>query len=540
MAKLLAACRDSASAGAEAGAGTSCRGRFIGWRGGASIESAALRRIVYNSRHNTVDGALADRREPMSAPSTGPATGPSSNQLDKKSEAWSALFSEPMSELVKRYTASVFFDQRLWRADIAGSLAHAEMLCAQGIISTDDAASIERGMAQITQDIEAGRFEWKLDLEDVHLNIEARLTQLVGDAGKRLHTGRSRNDQVATDVRLWLRDEIDTILPLLGAMQSALVDVADKNVETILPGFTHMQVAQPVSFGHHMLAYVEMFARDAERLVDLRRRVNRLPLGAAALAGTSYPLDRERVARTLGFDGVCQNSLDAVSDRDFALEFSAFASITMVHISRLAEELVLWMSQNFGFIDLADRYCTGSSIMPQKRNPDVAELASGKSGRVVGHLMGLITLMKSQPLTYNKDNQEDKEPLFDTVDTVRDTLRIMAEMVAGIIVKPEAMERAALKGYATATDLADYLVKKGVPFRDAHETVAHAVKTAIGQGVDLSELSLDTLQGFHPGIDASVHEVLTLRGSLNARNVLGGTAPAQVRLQIARHRARLG
>ena len=476
----------------------------------------------------------------MSAPSTGPATGPSSNQLDKKSEAWSALFSEPMSELVKRYTASVFFDQRLWRADIAGSLAHAEMLCAQGIISAEDAASIERGMAQITQDIEAGRFEWKLDLEDVHLTLEARLTQLVGDAGKRLHTGRSRNDQVATDVRLWLRGEIDTILPLLGAMQGALVDVADKNVETILPGFTHMQVAQPVSFGHHMLAYVEMFARDAERLVDLRRRVNRLPLGAAALAGTSYPLDRERVARTLGFDGVCQNSLDAVSDRDFALEFSAFASITMVHISRLAEELVLWMSQNFSFIDLADRYCTGSSIMPQKRNPDVAELARGKSGRVVGHLMGLITLMKGQPLTYNKDNQEDKEPLFDTVDTVRDTLRIMAEMVAGIIVKPEAMERAALKGYATATDLADYLVKKGVPFRDAHETVAHAVKTAIGQGVDLSELSLATLQGFHPGIDESVHEVLTLRGSLNARNVLGGTAPAQVRLQIARHRERLG
>ncbi|HOX66950.1 MAG TPA: argininosuccinate lyase, partial [Burkholderiaceae bacterium] len=334
----------------------------------------------------------------------------SSNQLDKKSEAWSALFSEPMSDLVKRYTASVFFDQRLWRADIAGSLAHAEMLCHQGIISIEDRASIERGMTQITEDIEAGRFEWKLDLEDVHLNIEARLTQLVGDAGKRLHTGRSRNDQVATDVRLWLRGEIDAMLPLLGAMQSALVDVAEKNVETILPGFTHMQVAQPVSFAHHLLAYVEMFSRDADRLADVRKRVNLLPLGAAALAGTSYPLDRERVARTLGFDGVCQNSLDAVSDRDFALEFSAFAAIAMVHISRLAEELVLWMSQNFGFIDLADRYCTGSSIMPQKRNPDVAELARGKSGRVVGHLMGLITLMKGQPLTYNKDNQEDKEP----------------------------------------------------------------------------------------------------------------------------------
>ncbi len=461
------------------------------------------------------------------------------NPLDNKSEAWSALFSEPMSELVKRYTASVSFDQRLWRADITGSLAHAEMLCHQGIISAEDRASIERGMAQITADIEAGRFEWKLDLEDVHLNIEARLTQLVGDAGKRLHTGRSRNDQVATDVRLWLRGEIDTLLPLLKAMQTALVDVAEKNIDTILPGLTHMQVAQPVSFAHHLLAYVEMFARDADRLADVRKRVNQLPLGAAALAGTSYPLDRERVARTLGFDGVCQNSLDAVSDRDFALEFTAFASITMVHISRLAEELVLWMSQNFGFIDLADRYCTGSSIMPQKRNPDVAELARGKSGRVVGHLMGLITLMKGQPLAYNKDNQEDKEPLFDTVDTVRDTLRIMAEMVAGIIVKPEAMELAALKGYATATDLADYLVKKGLPFRDAHEAVAHAVKHAIGQGVDLSALPLSTLQGFHASITDDVFEVLTLRGSLNARNVLGGTAPAQVRAQIARHRTRL-
>jgi argininosuccinate lyase len=464
----------------------------------------------------------------------------SSNQLDKKSQAWSALFSEPMSELVKRYTASVFFDKRLWKADIAGSLAHAEMLQAQGIIGESDLADIRRGMALITADIESGAFEWKLDLEDVHLNIEARLTQLVGDAGKRLHTGRSRNDQVATDVRLWLRDEIDTLLPLLADMQKALVDVAERNVDTILPGFTHMQVAQPVSFAHHLLAYVEMFARDAERLQDVRRRVNRLPLGAAALAGTSYPLDRERVARTLGFDGVCQNSLDAVSDRDFAMEFTAFASITMVHVSRLAEEIVLWMSQNFSFIDLADRYCTGSSIMPQKRNPDVAELARGKSGRVVGHLMGLITLMKGQPLTYNKDNQEDKEPLFDTVDTVRDTLRIMAEMVGGITVKTEAMERAALKGYATATDLADYLVKKGLPFRDAHEVVAHAVKQAIASGVDLSELPLATLQGFHASITDDVFEVLTLRGSLNARNVLGGTAPAQVRQQIARHRARLG
>jgi len=463
----------------------------------------------------------------------------SSSQLDKKSQAWSALFSEPMSELVKRYTASVSFDQRMWKADIAGSLAHAEMLAAQGIIGADDHAAIERGMAQIREEIEGGRFEWKLDLEDVHLNIEARLTTLVGDAGKRLHTGRSRNDQVATDVRLWLRDEIDGLAPLLAQMQLALVDVAEPNAETILPGFTHMQVAQPVSFAHHLLAYVEMFKRDAERLADVRKRVNQLPLGAAALAGTSYPLDRERVAKTLGFDGVCQNSLDAVSDRDFAIEFSAFASIAMMHVSRLAEEIVLWKSQNFDFIDLADRYCTGSSIMPQKRNPDVAELARGKTGRVYGHLTALLTLMKGQPMTYNKDNQEDKEPLFDTVDTLRDTLRIMAEMVGGIVVKPEAMERAALRGYATATDLADYLVKKGLPFRDAHEVVAHAVKLAIGRGMDLADLPLDTLQSFNAAITDDVYQVLSLRGSLNARNVLGGTAPAQVRAQIAKHRARL-
>ncbi len=463
----------------------------------------------------------------------------SDNQLANKSQAWSALFSEPMSELVKRYTASVFFDKRLWKADIEGSLAHAEMLAAQGILAAEDHAAIQRGMAQIREEIEAGRFDWKLDLEDVHLNIEARLTELVGLAGKRLHTGRSRNDQVATDVRLWLRGEIDEIAQLLTALQLALVDVAEQNAETILPGFTHLQVAQPVAFGHHLLAYVEMFARDAERMADVRRRVNRLPLGAAALAGTSYPLDRERVARTLGMEAVCQNSLDAVSDRDFAIEFSAAAALVMVHVSRLSEELILWMSQSFGFIDLADRFCTGSSIMPQKKNPDVPELARGKSGRVVGHLMGLITLMKGQPLAYNKDNQEDKEPLFDTVDTLKDTLRIFAEMAAGITVKPEAMERAAMRGYATATDLADYLVKKGLPFRDAHEVVAHAVKTAIAEGRDLSALSLDALKAFDARIEADVFDVLSLRGSLNARNILGGTAPDQVRAQVARHRARL-
>jgi argininosuccinate lyase len=465
---------------------------------------------------------------------------PKLGSLANKSQAWSALFTEPMSELVQRYTASVPFDKRLAAADIAGSLAHAQMLAACGVITQQDEADIRRGLTQIQAEIDAGRFDWKLELEDVHLNIEARLTALVGDAGKRLHTGRSRNDQVATDVRLWLRGEIDALAPLLAQMQRALVEVAAKHTETILPGYTHLQVAQPVSFAHHLLAYVEMFARDGERLADVRKRVNRLPLGAAALAGTSYPLDRDLVARTLGFDGLCMNSLDAVSDRDFAIEFSAWAAITMMHVSRLAEEIVLWMSQNYGYVDLADRYCTGSSIMPQKRNPDVAELARGKTGRVYGHLMSLLTLMKGQPLTYNKDNQEDKEPLFDTVDTLAATLRIMAEMVAGIVVKPEAMERAANKGYATATDLADYLVKKGVPFRDAHEAVAAAVKAGLQQGVDLAELPLATLQQFHAAIGEDVYEAaLTLRGSLDARRVVGGTAPERVREQIAAHRARL-
>ncbi len=481
----------------------------------------------------------------------------SKNQFDQKSQAWSALFSEPMSDLVKRYTSSVFFDKRLWQSDIQGSLAHAEMLSAQKIISAQDFADIQRGMAQITEEISKGQFDWKLDLEDVHLNIEARLTQIVGDAGKRLHTGRSRNDQVATDVRLWLVSEIDLIGGLLNDLQKSLIEVAERNVDVILPGFTHLQVAQPVSFAHHLLAYVEMFARDAERMADVRRRTNRLPLGSAALAGTTYPLDRERVAKSLGMvdeNGnacVSQNSLDGVSDRDFAIEFTAAASLCMVHISRLSEELILWMSQNFGFVKIADRFTTGSSIMPQKKNPDVPELARGKTGRVVGHLMGLITLMKGQPLAYNKDNQEDKEPLFDTVDTLKDTLRIFSEMIGGqinaqtgqkeggITVNAEAMEAATKKGYATATDLADYLVKKGLPFRDAHEVVAHAVKTAQTQNLDLSELPLSTLQQFNPAIQADVFECLSLVGSLNARNTLGGTAPEQVRQQIARHHARL-
>ena len=467
------------------------------------------------------------------------------NQLDKKSQAWSALFSEPVSELVQRYTSSVNFDKRLWQADIDGSLAHAGMLGAQGIIGAQDVADIERGLAQIAEEIRSGQFGWKLALEDVHLNIEARLTQLVGDAGKRLHTGRSRNDQVATDVRLWLRGEIDTISALLRGLQTALLDLAEKHTQTIMPGFTHLQVAQPVSFAHHLLAYVEMFSRDAERMAEVRARTNRLPLGSAALAGTSYPLDREHVARALGMvdaHGVpqlCRNSLDAVSDRDFAIEFTSASALCMVHISRLSEELVLWMSQNFAFIGLADRFTTGSSIMPQKKNPDVPELARGKTGRVVGHLMGLITLMKGQPLAYNKDNQEDKEPLFDTVDTLQDTLRIFAEMMGGVTVNAPAMQAAAARGYATATDLADYLVKKGLPFRDAHEVVAHAVKSAQTSGIELSALSLDALRGFHPSIGSDVFDVLSLNGSLQARNTAGGTAPQQVQLEIAGHRQRL-
>jgi argininosuccinate lyase len=368
----------------------------------------------------------------------------------------------------------------------------------------------------------------------VHLNIEKRLVELIGDAGKRLHTGRSRNDQVATDIRLWLRSEIDIALDLLRQLRQRLAQLALEHAATILPGFTHLQVAQPVTFGHHLLAYAEMFGRDAERLADCRRRVNRLPLGAAALAGTSYPIDRERVARTLGFDEVCRNSLDAVSDRDFAIEFCASAALIMTHISRLSEELVLWMSPRVGFIDLADRFCTGSSIMPQKKNPDVPELARGKTGRVNGHLIALLTLMKGQPLAYNKDNQEDKEGLFDAADTIRDTLTIFADMVGGIRVKPDAMRAAALQGYATATDLADYLVKKGIPFRDAHETVAHAVRACEDKGCDLADLSLAELQAFHSAIEADVHQVLTLEGSVAARKHIGGTAPERVRQEAER------
>ncbi|MEP7181508.1 MAG: argininosuccinate lyase [Betaproteobacteria bacterium] len=460
---------------------------------------------------------------------------------DAAAAGWSGRFSEPVSDLVKRYTASVGFDSRLAAADIAGSLAHARMLAAVGVLSRDDVAAIERGMATIEGEIARGEFAWSRDLEDVHLNIERRLTALVGDAGKRLHTARSRNDQVATDLRLWLRGAIDALAGQLAALRHALLDLAERHADTIMPGYTHLQVAQPVTFGHHLLAYDAMLARDIERFADCRRRVNRLPLGSAALAGTGFPIDREQVARELGFDGLCPNSLDAVSDRDFAIEFMAAASLVMLHLSRFAEELVLWMNPRFGFVMLADRFCTGSSIMPQKKNPDVPELVRGKSGRVIGGLMGLLVLMKGQPLAYNKDNQEDKEPLFDAVDTLADTLAIMTDLVAtGISVDAARMRAAAREGYATATDLADYLVRKGVPFRDAHEAVARAVRHAEGRGADLADLPLAELQSFSPKIGDDVFAVLTLEGSVASRNHPGGTAPAQVRAAINAARAALG
>ncbi len=462
------------------------------------------------------------------------------DQNPATTSTWSGRFNEPVAELVKRFTASVDFDRRLAEFDIQGSLAHASMLHAVGILNAADLSSIQHGMAHILAEVRSGAFVWSLDAEDVHLNIEKRLTAMVGDAGKRLHTARSRNDQVATDVRLWLRTEIDTLIGLVKNLQAALVNLAEEHTDTVMPGFTHLQVAQPVSFGHHLMAYYEMLKRDGERFADCRKRLNRLPLGAAALAGTSYPIDREMVARELGFDGVCENSLDAVSDRDFAIEFTACAALVMTHLSRLSEELILWMSPRFGFIDIADRFCTGSSIMPQKKNPDVPELVRGKTGRVNGHLVALLTLMKGQPLAYNKDNQEDKEPLFDTADTLNATLRIYADMIGGITVNEDAMRQAAFQGYATATDLADYLVKKGLPFRDAHEAVARAVRHAEGRRCDLSELALEELRQFSPLVESDIFAVLTLEGSLNSRNHIGGTAPEQVRQAILRARKLMG
>jgi argininosuccinate lyase len=454
-------------------------------------------------------------------------------------KAWSGRFGEPVDSLTQRFNASISFDQRLAEYDIQGSLAHARMLARCGLLAAADLAAIERGMAQILQDIQAQRFHWSLEREDVHLNIEHRLTELVGEAGKKLHTARSRNDQVATDIRLWLRAQIDDLAALLKRLRETILDLSEKHAGTLMPGFTHMQVAQPVTFGHHLMAYFEMFTRDAERLADCRRRVNCLPLGAAALAGTSFPIDRESVAKELGFESVAENSLDAVSDRDFAIEFLAAGALVMAHVSRLSEELVIWMSPPFGFVRIADRFCTGSSIMPQKKNPDVPELMRGKTGRVYGSLMALLTVVKGQPLAYNKDNQEDKEPLFDTADTLRDVLTLLAELLKGVEPQPERMRAALREGYATATDLADYLVRKGLAFRDAHEVVARAVKAAETEGKDLAELPLKQLQAFSALIGEDVRTVLTPEGSVASRNHIGGTAPEAVRAAIARARKRL-
>ncbi len=451
-------------------------------------------------------------------------------------KAWGGRFSEATDEFVTRFTASADFDRRLYRQDIQGSLAHAQMLHGANLLDDNEYKLIEAGLGDILEDIESGQFSWSIELEDVHMNIEAALTKKIGEAGKKLHTGRSRNDQVATDIRLWLREEILNIQDELLRLQNGLLNLAEREAATIMPGFTHLQTAQPVTFGHHMMAWYEMLERDKGRLQDCHKRLNRSPLGAAALAGTSYPIDRELTASLLGFDSPTANSLDSVSDRDFAIEFCAFASLLMTHLSRASEELILWTSAQFGFIELPDRFCTGSSIMPQKKNPDVPELVRGKTGRVHGDLVALLTLMKAQPLAYNKDNQEDKEPLFDAVDTVRDCLRAFADMVPAVVINKDNMRSAALRGYSTATDLADYLVGKGLAFRDAHEAVGKAVAFGIKEEKDLAELSLTQLQKFNRSIKSDVFDVLTLEGSVNARNHLGGTAPEQVTKAVAEAR----
>ncbi|MFV8834961.1 argininosuccinate lyase [Aquisalimonas sp.] len=458
---------------------------------------------------------------------------------DTSQQLWTGRFTEATDQFVEAFTASEHFDRRLYRQDIRGSMAHARMLAAAGVLTEAERDSILEGLAAIEQEIEAGAFEWSPALEDVHMNIEKRLTDRIGDAGKKLHTGRSRNDQIATDVRLYLREAIGAITAELLRFQRGLVELADREADTIIPGFTHLQVAQPLSFGHHMLAWYEMLVRDQERMQDCQRRLNVMPLGSAALAGTSYPIDRTMTCAELGFDRPSDNSLDSVSDRDFAMEFTAAAAILLTHTSRMAEEMILWTSPMFDFVDLPDRFCTGSSIMPQKKNPDVAEIVRGKTARVNGHLVGLLTLMKSQPLAYNRDNQEDKEPLFDTVDTVLDVLRAFADMVPAMAPKRDNMFAAAKKGFSTATDLADYLVRKGVPFRDAHAIVGAAVRHGVEHGVDLADMDLATLQGFSDTIGEDVYEVLTLEGSLAARDHIGGTAPAQVRAQIRKARERL-
>ena len=455
------------------------------------------------------------------------------------SPLWGGRFSEATDRFVQRFTASVGFDRRMAREDIEGSLAHARMLLDVGVLSEAEHDAIAGGLAKISAEVEAGEFQWSVELEDVHMNIEARLTALIGDAGKKLHTGRSRNDQVATDIRLYLRSAADEIANELSRLQQGLVTLAAREADTVMPGFTHLQTAQPVVFGHHLLAWNEMLERDYGRLQDCRRRLNQCPLGAAALAGTTYPIDRLQTAEALGFDSPTENSLDSVSDRDFAVEFVSFAALLLTHLSRMSEELVLWTSAQFDLVRLPDRFCTGSSIMPQKKNPDVPELVRGKTGRINGHLVSLLTLMKSQPLAYNKDNQEDKEPLFDTVDTVLDCLRAFADMVPAIEPNREAMREAARRGFSTATDLADYLVRKGIPFRDAHEIVGSSVAHALEKGIDLSEMSLETLRLFSAAIDEDVFDVLTLEGSVAARNHLGGTAPVQVRAAAKRAGERL-
>ncbi|MEE4279723.1 MAG: argininosuccinate lyase [Halieaceae bacterium] len=452
---------------------------------------------------------------------------------------WGGRFSEATDSFVQRFTASVEFDRRMAMQDLRGSKAHARMLEKVGVLSAEELHAIETGLGRIADEIDGGRFPWSIELEDVHMNIEARLTALIGDAGKKLHTGRSRNDQVATDIRLYLRDAIDAIADELTRLQGGLVNLAEVNADTVMPGFTHLQCAQPVTFGHHLLAWNEMLERDFGRLGDCRRRMNVCPLGAAALAGTSFPIDREHTAEALGFDAPTRNSLDSVSDRDFAIEFTAFAALLLTHLSRMSEELVLWTSSQFGFIELPDRFCTGSSIMPQKKNPDVPELVRGKSGRVNGHLIALLTLMKSQPLAYNKDNQEDKEPLFDCIDTVLDCLRAFADMVPHIVPRTDVLRRAATQGFSTATDLADYLVRRNMPFRDAHEVVGRAVGAAVEAGCDLAEMPLEQLRGFSPLIDGDVFDVLTVEGSVAARDHLGGTAPRRVREAAAAARAGL-
>ncbi|MDO8329678.1 MAG: argininosuccinate lyase [Fluviicoccus sp.] len=456
------------------------------------------------------------------------------------SSMWGGRFSEATDAFVAEFTASVNFDKRLYRHDIQGSIAHATMLARAAVLTDAERDAIIEGLTAIQADIESGNFEWRVDLEDVHMNIESRLTDRIGITGKKLHTGRSRNDQVATDIRLYLRDEIDFLRGEIHRLQTGLLDLAEREAHTIMPGFTHLQTAQPVTFGHHLLAWFEMLVRDSERLADCRKRVNRLPLGSAALAGTTYPIDRAYTAELLGFEAVCENSLDAVSDRDFAIEFCAAAALTVTHLSRMSEELILWNSQQFKFVDIPDRFCTGSSIMPQKKNPDVPELVRGKSGRVNGHLISLLTLMKGQPLAYNKDNQEDKEPLFDAIDTMKGCLRAFADMVPALKPNRESMREAALRGFATATDLADYLVKRGTAFRDAHEIVGKAVAYGVQTGQDLGAMTLDELRQFSDTIQQDVFDVLSLEGSVNARNHIGGTAPNQVLAAVARARVRIG